>query len=173
MAPSLARVGACDASFFRSNARGASGDATRSATGVAASVARVAGERVSTLCRDDDAPREAIVSSDVSAEPVLGSRPEGLRGGVPAAELERPRRGDPWGDGIATRSRRVPPARRGLMTARARFGASGLNGYFLARGARRGFWHFAFRQFCAWRIDGIRLHSHNLFHLVVSVNRYY
>ena len=95
MAPSLARAGACDASFFRSNARGASGDATRSATGVAASVARVAGERVSTLGRDDDAPRDAFVPSDVSADPVLGSRPEGLRGGVPAAELGRPRRGDP------------------------------------------------------------------------------
>jgi hypothetical protein len=35
------------------------------------------------------------VPSDVSADPVLGSRPEGLRGGVPAAELGRPRRGDP------------------------------------------------------------------------------
>ena len=120
MAPSLARVGACDASFFRSNARGWTGDATSSATGVDESVARVAGERVSTLGRDDDAPREAFVSSDVSA--VLGPRPEGLRGGVPAAELGRPRRGDPGGDGIATRARRVRPTRRGLA-ARARVDA--------------------------------------------------
>jgi hypothetical protein len=75
---------------------------------------------VSTLGRDDDAPREAFVSSDVSA--VLGPRPEGLRGGVPAAELGRPRRGDPGGDGIATRARRVRPTRRGLA-ARARVDA--------------------------------------------------
>ena len=34
MAVSLFRVGACDASFFKSNASGARGDATRSATGV-------------------------------------------------------------------------------------------------------------------------------------------
>ena len=108
MAVSLARLGVCDASFLKSNASGARGELpTRSATGVDRSVARVAGETVSTTRGRED---EAFVgpSDDMCTSLGVAPRPlAGLLGGVPDAEGGRPRRGDPWGDGIASAPSRV------------------------------------------------------------------